>query len=466
MSPVDGPPIVAVMATIDNSSNLSPPIDITTPPTISTATPTCQKSSNTPPSHRTTESTSPQALRQSEKQQAATPSNNTIDNLSTTVTPASSLSPTDTNTDQNSTLRRPGPSTVQPSTTPQTRIPQNRPGRIPFRKSQTIDIERSYGSRVTDRSPSCIRVFFQNTKGLSYSATGEDYNYYMTCTKALGADIIGMAETNTAWQHPHLRFHFTACARRHYPLMKAAFSSPTKEVDPIPEKETFQSGGTTMLTTADLVPMVFGANDNDPTGLGRWSSQTVRGKNQKMFTAITGYRVSKGTISAKRVGSAFSREYEHHRTCNIKSPQPRKIFLNDLKTYILKLQSLGHSILLMMDSNGQLHDDNDLKNFTIQCDLHDLHKSDPSPTTYIGTEDHRIDHILGCAQTLAALDASGSLSFLEGPQSDHRGLYVDLDTKTLLEQEVIPLQIEVAAKRALKSGNPELVELYNTTMLQ
>ena len=119
--------------------------------------------------------------------------------------------------------------------------------------------------------------------------------------------------------------------------------------------------------------MIYGENTDNPSGLGRWSSQTIRSKHNKMFTVITGYRVSKGTISAKTVGSAFSRKYEHHRTCNIQSPRPRKLFLNDLQEYVQNLQSNGHSILLMMDSNGQLHDDNDLTNFTLQCDLHDLH---------------------------------------------------------------------------------------------
>jgi hypothetical protein len=42
-------------------------------------------------------------------------------------------------------------------------------------------------------------------KGLTYSYTGEDYDYYMMSTQAIGADIIGMAETNTAWQHHHLQ---------------------------------------------------------------------------------------------------------------------------------------------------------------------------------------------------------------------------------------------------------------------
>ena len=221
---------------------------------------------------------------------------------------------------------------------PNQHTPKPRPGRTPFKPSQTIDIQASYGSSFLELDPSSLSIFFQNTKGLTYSSAGEDYDYYLTCTKSLGANIIGMAETNTSWQHPHLRYLFSSRARKHYQLIKATFSSPTPAIDPVPEKETFQSGGTITLTTGDFVPMLYGENPEDDTGLGRWSSQTLRGKNKKLFTAITGYRVCNGSISTSPIGSAFSREYEHHRTRNIKSPRPRKLFLSDLQLYIQQLQ--------------------------------------------------------------------------------------------------------------------------------
>ena len=350
---------------------------------------------------------------------------------------------------------------------PTSSIPQYRPGRTTFKQSQTIDIQASYGSSHWERDPSSLRIFFQNTKGLTYSSTGEDYDYYLTCTKSLGANIIGMAETNTSWQHPHLRYLFSSRARKHYHLIKATFSSPTSEIDPVPEKETFQSGGTITLTTGDYVPMIFGEDPEDNTGLGRWSSQTLRGKNNKIFTAITGYRVCSGSISTSSIGSAFSREYEYHRTQrNVKSPRPRKLFLSDLQAYIHRLQEKGHAILLMLDSNGQLHDDQDLQHFAATCDLHDLHQSDPAPSTYIGSDHRRIDHMMGCSHTLASLRASGSLSYLDGPQSDHRGLYVDLDTSTLLDQLTTPLLIAAPNTRPLKAGNPESIEAYTQSMLQ
>ena len=61
--------------------------------------------------------------------------------------------------------------------------------------------------------------------------------------------------------------------------------------------------------------------------------------------------------------------------------------------------------------------------------------------------------------------ASGSLSYLEGPQSDHRGLFVDLDIQHLLPKTLVGSTIPPASMRNLKSGNPESVEAYNQAML-
>jgi hypothetical protein len=68
--------------------------------------------------------------------------------------------------------------------------------------------------------------------------------------------------------------------------------------------------------------MAYGNDISDPTGLGRWSGQTFCGKDQKVFSVITVYRVCKGTIANSNIGSAFSREYEHFRSKNMKAPPP------------------------------------------------------------------------------------------------------------------------------------------------
>jgi hypothetical protein len=41
-------------------------------------------------------------------------------------------------------------------------------------KQTTEDLERTFGDPIHLRNEKHIRIFFQNVKGLSYTATGED----------------------------------------------------------------------------------------------------------------------------------------------------------------------------------------------------------------------------------------------------------------------------------------------------
>lgn len=152
-------------------------------------------------------------------------------------------------------------------------------------------------------------------KGLTHSHTGEDYDYYTTSLQAIGTNIVGMAETNTAWQHHHLQDSFASRARQHYGPTKISFGYPDTITDLVPEKETYQSGRSITMTTGGfLAPaMSHGGHIIDPTGLGRWSGHTLQGKSNSFLSIITAYRVCSGSIGNSPIGSAFSREYKHLR---------------------------------------------------------------------------------------------------------------------------------------------------------
>ena len=51
-----------------------------------------------------------------------------------------------------------------------------------LRQPLNVDLHSSYEASIHERDPSSIRVFFQNVKGLTYTSTGEDYAYYLSCT--------------------------------------------------------------------------------------------------------------------------------------------------------------------------------------------------------------------------------------------------------------------------------------------
>ena len=118
----------------------------------------------------------------------------------------------------------------------------------------------------------------------------------------------------------------------------------------------------------------------------------------------------------------------------------------------------------MLDANSNLSDDKAFQEFVSEAQLFDLHSSTPAPSTYIGAPNRRIDYIFGCHRVLGALQRSGSLSYHDGPHSDHRGLFIDVDFKILLGCRPSPHPISASAARLLKAGNPELVHKYNESM--
>jgi hypothetical protein len=110
-----------------------------------------------------------------------------------------------------------------------------------------VDLLQSYGDPVTLRDPADhICIAFQNVKGLTYSATGEDYyDYYLLHISSIDSNITGMAETNTAWAHPHLRSAFTSRAKGHL------------TIDPMPETESYQAGGATTFSSSNMAPFLL-----------------------------------------------------------------------------------------------------------------------------------------------------------------------------------------------------------------
>jgi hypothetical protein len=302
-------------------------------------------------------------------------------------------------------------------------------------------------------------------KGLTHSSGCEDYKYCLNNLSTLSVDIVGLSETNTPWtQLPHLQDNFRRCLRRQFPQCKVEFGSPSSETDPVKATDVYQAGGNLSFAHGSLVPMLSGNQSlHDPSGLGRWSGLTFRGKKGQYFTVLTGYRTCRGSIASASLGSTYHREYSSIKATGTKKPDPRKAFLTDITTLIISLQARQHSIVLMLDANSTLSDAIFLEMITT-CHLQDLHASCPAASTYMGSPDRRIDYMFGCSNAASSMKQQGSLSYYDGPLSDHRGLYVDLDLHSLLGYTPQAINIPRSDMRLLKAGNPELVASYVANM--
>jgi hypothetical protein len=198
-----------------------------------------------------------------------------------------------------------------------------RPNRVLERKTGDPLATAAFGDSIwNSKQETCLRLFHQNVKGLTYTAGGEDYEYYMHSLKELDIDICGMSETNTPWQHHYLTQEFTTRARRHRDMVKIEFGSPDPTVDSVPATETFQAGGSLTIAMDTAVTILAPGAIKDNTGLGRWSGLTLRGKKNQYLTIITAYRTCGGTINTANIGGTFSREYEHFRMQGYRQPNP------------------------------------------------------------------------------------------------------------------------------------------------
>jgi hypothetical protein len=342
-------------------------------------------------------------------------------------------------------------------------IPSHRPNRQSRKTPIDTYIERSYGDSIIQKKPGHIRLFFQNVKGLSSTAGKEDYKYYMHCLQTLQVDVAGLSETNTCWTHPHLQNDLRSVVRKYYAQNKVTFGSPSASCDPIPVTEYFQAGGNVSIVTGTLASRIDGASIQDKTGLGRWNGVTMSGQNGQKLTILTAYRVCAGSVKSASMGSAYYREYEYFSTPEQKSVNPRRLFLRDLQEVVINLQSAGHATILMLDANATTSSDTQFLEFMEACSLTDFHENDPAPSTFIGSPNRRIDFILGCEQAKSMLRRSGTLAYIEGPQSDHRALFADLHVEFLSSADD---KVVKNAHRGLYTGNPELVSTYHSTLLK
>ncbi|KAI2489452.1 hypothetical protein MHU86_25143 [Fragilaria crotonensis] len=321
----------------------------------------------------------------------------------------------------------------------------------------------NYGDSIRQKKRNTVRFFFQNVKGLTYSRGLDDYKYYIMSLKAYEVDIAGLAETNTCWQHLHIRSDFQQMIKRQHRQSAITYGYPSEEIDSCSMSETFQAGGSVTMLAGLLTSSIYGAPHRDPTGLGRWCGYTIRGTGATYISVITAYRTCEGNPRTAPLGSTYSREYQYFRSQGYDKPSPRTLFLEHLTQYIHTLQANEHSIILMMDANSDISTDSRFNAMISKCDLHDLHQDSPPPSTYIGSKHRRIDYIFGCVRVSRHCTRSGALSHAEGPQSDHRGLYVDISLPELFQAtELQP--IAPPNQRHLHTGNPELVAQYLKSM--
>ena len=132
-----------------------------------------------------------------------------------------------------------------------------------------------------------IRIFHININGLDLSKKGHSWLQLCQSLEEKGVDAIFLTETNVNWERQHLFNSFKKYFKK--PWTKENLTTCTSNTNTI-WKSDYKPGGTSLALTGRLSSAVINKGQ-DNSGLGRWMSITILGKNNNKTTIFNVYRL-------------------------------------------------------------------------------------------------------------------------------------------------------------------------------
>ena len=167
--------------------------------------------------------------------------------------------------------------------------------------------------------------------------------------KDLGVGLINMPETNLDWKIEKVREQYGYRIKKHWPISRSTFAASKVRA----KGERFLPGGAASTVVGKWASRCLDSGQ-DSTGMGRWTWQRLRGKEGKIITQITAYRVPQETPPGPT--SAYMQQWDHMIGKDIVNPDPKGQFLVDLEEFIMERRILGEHIILALDANEPLVD--------------------------------------------------------------------------------------------------------------
>ncbi|MGH7974370.1 MAG: hypothetical protein ACREBR_02495, partial [bacterium] len=153
-----------------------------------------------------------------------------------------------------------------------------------------VNTNRAFGHAWGDIENDSFRVYFQNVNGAN---VGHNSDMTVGLARLREADVglWGLAETNRNWKRAELRYNMRAtCSMWHH--RKIEYSTSNE-----PWTGDYKPGGTCMAATGKWSSRCAAQGD-DPSGMGRWTWMTLRGKADIKVTCITAYRTNAVSLQA------------------------------------------------------------------------------------------------------------------------------------------------------------------------
>lgn len=301
--------------------------------------------------------------------------------------------------------------------------------------------------------PHHFRFLFNNINGLVLTHT--DLINFISITKELQADWVGIVETHIASEKSHVRdCVFSAFqSKQGYNNLNAVFASSDMDFD-VDRK----FGGVLQIAVNSLASRTITKHSNK---YGWFTSQTHTGKNGKMLTTITAYRIAAGTGGDT---SAHAQQRMMLVTEERDIIDPRRLIIDDLIVYITHCQESGHDILLCIDANESMEKPaSQIRRLANTCNLLDVHANLHLDETLLPSHSRgseKIDFCLASPPLLDCITRSGILALDDAYMSDHRAMFLDLDIKRYFKG--ITTDLVSRQSRSFTTKNEKLTAGFNS----
>ena len=295
-------------------------------------------------------------------------------------------------------------------------------------------------------------MWFQNCNGLVKKGDINEFQFDMANMADEGINYFSFSETcvNTS------KFGFSSKISDAFKQVIPSGGFSLNNTSEYPRHTNYQPGGVAAGFDA-MLRMKFLCEGRDD--MGRWIWQEF-GQNERILQIYTIYRVNNGTEYASGENTASSQQKRNLIKKNIKG-NPRKHVMEMLTKELAGLIEKGVNVIVGGDFNERIHSPEKMSQMMEKLGLFNVFEqrldSRDLPRTH-SRGSLAVDHIWATPLVLDHIVHAGMAPFGGMCESDHRGLYIDLDEKMLFQPDDV--KIVYHDFRRLKSNMPKRVKRY------
>ena len=320
----------------------------------------------------------------------------------------------------------------------------------------------THGDYPSSPKPDHIfRLLYNNINGISTTNFDEESHQIGHTSDAHHIDYLGLAETNINWTNNSI-FNKIQYILQKFWSQSIITTSTIHRTTP----SSYQPGGTLALLGNNWTGGATASKDI--SGMGRWTSIRIQGRQHQQLYIITTYRVPKTTINNAGSNTSYYYQWHHLRRKGTPVPDPRQQLLTDLGYYIASVKTDTTAVIIAIDANESYTDRNSpLHKWMMDYSLVDLHMALYDIDTSIPTHNRgskRIDYIFGTTNIVPYVTNGGILPFHFLTNTDHRGLYIDVELQKFLRGN--PPASSTLVNRTLRTNHPRGYRTYCDHLIQ